>query len=169
MPSKSRKSNPPMKQVATGVRRAQFAARKAEAEARTLLWRQIKERVEFQNSYKGGVPTRTSEGYPMQQGYRMGTMQERFQLSSARDRAIQAVDNNPIAKTLIETESDNVIGDGLNYQPTSDSEAWNREAEDKYWLWKESCSVRGPDMESGCDHNKEVTGHDRLGVIAYEG
>src|ERR1700730_11081298 len=25
------------------------------------------------------------------------------------------------------------------------------------------------DTESGCDHDEEVTGHDRLGVIAYEG
>lgn len=103
------------------------------------------------NSYQGGVPTRTSESWGTSQGLRFGTTLERFQLGSQRERAYQAYRNNPVARTLINTETDNVIGDGLNYQPTSTSEAWNREAKDRYYEWLENCSVRGADIISGCE------------------
>jgi lambda family phage portal protein len=102
-------------------------------------------------SYKGGVPTRTSEGFGGANTFRFQSNEERHQLMSARDRAIQAFNNNPVAKTLLKTETDNVIGDGLNFQPTSDDEAWNREAKDRYYQWLDVASVRGPDYLGGCE------------------
>ncbi len=108
-------------------------------------WRKI------EASYKGGVPTRTSESWSRADGFRFQGTSERQQLLNARDRAYNAFRNNPVARTLVQTEADNVIGDGLNYQPTTDSEAWNREAKDRYYAWLEEASVRGSDIHTGCE------------------
>jgi capsid protein len=113
--------------------------------AERLAWRKI------EASYQGGVPTRTSESWQRAAGYRFGSAADRSQLLSARDRAYQAYRNNPVARTLVQTETDNVIGDGLNYQPTSSSSEWNREAKDHYYQWLETCSVRGSDIQTGCE------------------
>lgn len=118
--------------------------------AERAMWR------DFSASYKGGVPTRTSELWQQAQGYRFGTQGERQQVGGTRDRAYQAYDNNPVARTLVQTETDNVIGDGLNYQPASSSEEWNREAEDRYYDWLDECSVRGPDVETGCEVQRSL-------------
>lgn len=117
---------------------------------------------EFTNSYQGGVPTRTSEGWQRADGNRFGTTLERYQMGNARDRAYNAFRNNPVARTLVQTETDNVIGDGLNYQPNSDSEAWNREAVDRYYEWREGCSVRGPDVQTGCELERELWQRSRI-------
>lgn len=108
----------------------------------------------FLNSYKGGVSTRTSEGFPAANGFRFHSSETRQEILSARDRAYQAFRNNPVARTLIQTEVDNVIGDGLNYQPASSSEAWNAEAKDRYYQWLENASVRGQDIQSGCEFQR---------------
>ncbi len=114
------------------------------------------------NSYQSGVPTRDSEGWQPATANRFGNASDRQQLLTARDRAYQAFRNNPLAQTIINTETDNVISDGLNYQPTTDSEEWNREAKDKYWDWLESCSVRGPDIEDGCSIQRMIWSHSRI-------
>lgn len=147
--AKTNKTNP-LVSARTAAKRSEYAAKKAEADARAAAWRKI------ENSYKGGVPTRTSESFPQAQGFRFESSADRGQILSARDRAYQAYDNNPIAKTLVQTEVDNVIGDGLNYQPTSEDEAWNREAEDRYYYWLEECSVRGGDIHSGCELQRDI-------------
>lgn len=131
--------------LAAEVRRSQYAARKAKADAEAAAWRTV------EASYKGGVPTRTSEPWSVNLGYRFGTFQERSQIISARDRAYHAYKNNPVAKSLINTEADNVIGDGLNYQPTTSSEEFNKEAKDKYYEWLQVASLRGPDTHPGCE------------------
>src|SRR5689334_19751020 len=108
------------------------------------------------NSYRGGVPTRTSESWERSNGYTFGTPAERYAVMGARDRAYQAYDNNPVARTLVQTETDHVIGDGLNAQFASSSPAWNREAEDRYYQWLDECSVRGPDAEPGCELQRSL-------------
>jgi hypothetical protein len=84
------------------------------------------------------------------QGFRFGTTGERQQQTDARSRAYQAYDNNPVARTLVRPRRDNVIGDGLNYQPTTDSKEWNREAKDRYYQWLENAGPR-PDVDTGCE------------------
>jgi capsid protein len=106
---------------------------------------------QLQASYQGGVPTRTSERWSQTEGFRFTSISERSQIASARDRGYQAYKNNPVAKTLIKTEVDNVIGDGLNYQPSTSSPEWNREAQDRYYQWLDGASVRGGDIHSGCE------------------
>ncbi len=113
--------------------------------AQRAAWREV------MNSYQGGIPTRTTELWQRSQGFRFGTTQDRQQVTNERDRAYQAFRNNPVARTLVNTETDNVIGDGLNYQPTTDSEDWNKEAKDKYYEWLQTATVRGQDFDSGCD------------------
>jgi capsid protein len=108
-------------------------------------WRTI------QASLNGGVPTRTSEPWKEREPFRFEPIVRRSEKRSARDRGYEAYDKNPVARTLVDTEVDNVIGDGLNYQPATTSEAWNREAQDRYYQWLDRCSVRGPDMHAGCE------------------
>jgi hypothetical protein len=96
------------------------------------------------------------------QGFRFGTAAERLEIIGTRNRAYQAYDNNPVARTLVQTETDHVIGDGLNFEPTSDSPEWNREAEDRYYAWLEECSVRGPDVEPGCEIQRNLWSYSRV-------
>ncbi len=112
---------------------------------------QAKAALKVLNSYKGGVPSRTSESWTRSNSFRFESSGDRQQIANARDRAYQAYKNNAVARTLVQTETDNVIGDGLNYQPTTDSEEWNREAVDRYYDWLETCSVRGSDIHTGCE------------------
>lgn len=102
-------------------------------------------------SVKGGVATRLSESWPRTEGTRFQNDLERFETMSARDRGYHCYRNNLVAKTLIDTEVDNVIGDGLNFHPTSSSEEWNREAIDKYYEWLEVANVEGPHRVTGCE------------------
>jgi capsid protein len=125
--------------------------------AERAAWRKI------EASVQGGVPTRSSEPWPKTSTVMFGTTADRLKMSSARDRAYNAYENNPVAQTLIDTEVEHVIGDGLNYQPTTDSEDWNKEAEDKYYEWLTTASVRGGDVASGCEIESELY---RLGRVA---
>lgn len=158
MPAKSGKSKPTSNLAAAKRSAALAQARAVEARANAELvgWQQI------ENSYKGGIATRTSETWHQQQGFRFGTTAERQQKLAARDRAYQAYKNNPVARTLVQTETDNVIGDGLNFQPTTDSPDWNREAEDRYYEWLEGCSVRGSDFMTGCEMQRMIWDRSRV-------
>ncbi len=116
----------------------------------------------LENSYKGGVPTRNSELWQRAQGFRFGHTGERQNVIDARSRAYNAYENNMVARTLVNTECDNVIGDGLNYQPTSDSPEWNKEAQDRYYRWIENCSVRGADVENGIELQQSIWKQSRV-------
>lgn len=128
----------------------QAQAEKAEASVKLKAWQAV------ENSYKGGIPTRSSEPWQASQGFRFGSSQDRLQITNACDRAYEVFRNNPVGRTLVQTETDNVIGDGANYQPTTDSEAWNREAVDRYYDWIENCTVRGADIMTGCEFQREA-------------
>lgn len=114
-------------------------------------------------SYAGGVPTRTSEQWSQALPSRFQNAMERAQLGDARSRSYSAFKNNLVARTLINTEDDNVIGDGLNYQPTTDSPEWNREAVDQYWAWLDGASVRGGDIHTGCELPRLLWNRSRVG------
>jgi capsid protein len=119
-------------------------------------------RQAYESSYRGGVPTRTSEGWGRVEGFQFGSSIDRSQLTNARDRAYQAYRNNPVARTLVNTETDNVIGDGLNFQPTTDSEEWNREATDRYYAWLEEASIRGQDIQTGSEIQRLAWSRSRI-------
>lgn len=123
----------------------------------------LREQTKLTASYAGGIPTRTSEGYPRSDAYRFQNAKERQELGNARDRAYQAVRNNPVARTLIDCETDNVMGDGLNYHPTTLDPDWNQEAQDRYYLWLDQCSVRGPDIHTGCELSRLIWNRSRVG------
>ncbi len=50
----------------------------------------------------------------------------------------------------------------MNYQPSSDSEDWNKEAKDKYYEWLDVASVRGPDVHSGCELQRLIWERSRV-------
>jgi capsid protein len=130
------------------IRQNEIARVEPNALDRAIMWMAPvwgKQRIDARilNSYRDGVTTRMSESFAQAQGTMFGTPQERWQVMNMRDRAYTAYDNNPVAKTLVKTEVDNVIGDGVNFQATSDDEAWNRECEEKYGEWSDNCDVRG--------------------------
>lgn len=161
MPKRQNKPTPQASAKSAALR-AEYGARKAEADARAAAWRKI------ENSYKGGVPNRASEGWSKSNAYRFNTSGERANVLSARDRAYEAYDTNPVAQTLIETESANVIGDGLNYQPTTSSPEFNDEAKEKYYEWLSEASVRGPDMDDGCSLERTLWEQSRVaGDVAW--
>lgn len=110
--------------------------------AKRLAWRTM------EASYRSGIATRMSELYGRPGQRKMGDGTERVNLLNARDRGYQAYNDNPVAATLVKTETDNVIGDGLNYQPTTDSEKWNTEAVDRYYQWLEGADLQK--RHSGC-------------------
>jgi capsid protein len=127
-----------------------------EMAAKRRLWRT------FEASYKGGAATRTSEYWQPSTGGQFGSSVDRMWIGSARDRAFQAYDNNPVAATLVDVETENVVGDGLNYQPMTKSEAWNREAIDRYYEWLENCSVQGADVETGMEIQQTAWSDSRI-------
>lgn len=94
-------------------------------------------------SYRGGVATRLSESYARQRGMRFGVGLDRWDLMRARDRGYQAYRNNPVARTIVDTETDNVIGDGLNFEPATKSPAFNAEAKDRWYEWLDEADVAG--------------------------
>lgn len=116
----------------------------------------------FENSYKQGLSTRLSETYTTATGMRFDNESDRAKLRGARDRAYSAYSNNPVAAALVDTETDNVIGDGLNYQPQTGSKEWDKEAKDKYYEWLESCSVRGSDIHPGCSIERLLWSQSRI-------
>jgi len=118
--------------------------------------------IDVYNSYKQGAATRLSESFGTAQVFRFGTEVDRRKIITARDRAYEAYDNSPIASALVDTETDNVIGDGLNYRPETEDKDWNREAIDRYYEWLESCSVRGADVHTGCEIQRFIWSQSRV-------
>lgn len=108
----------------------------------------------MQASYKGGVSHRLSESWGSQQGLRFDDAGQRGMLANGRNRGYEAYDNNAIAKTLADVEAENVIGDGLNFHPTSSSPEWNKEAKDRYYRWLDECDLTG--SRSGADLQRTI-------------
>jgi capsid protein len=118
----------------------------------------LKHRIEA--SFRGGLSTRLSESWEQANGLRWGNPSSRQQQRSGRDRAYNAYENNPVAKTLVDTETDNVIGGGLNYHPTSSDPEWNKEAKDRYYQWLETCDLR--QLRSGADLQRDIWRQSRI-------
>ncbi len=97
----------------------------------------------FRASLKGGIGTRTSESYPTSTGFFADPRDERARSLSARDRGRQAFQNNPVARSLMQTEADNVIAEGMTVQAKTVDDAFNSEAEDKFEEWFDKADVRG--------------------------
>jgi lambda family phage portal protein len=94
-------------------------------------------------SYRGGVAHRLAESWGSSPLTRAGVSSDWTSIRYMRDRGRQAYRDNPVARTLVDTETDNVIGDGFNLTATTDDEDFNREAIDRWYEWLETADIRG--------------------------
>lgn len=95
-------------------------------------------------TYRGGVATRTDRSFSTgDTSYIGGTSSRRQSLFSMRDRARQAQRDNPLARSLLNCETDNVVADGFRFQARTKVNYFNREAEDRFPEWMDNADVRG--------------------------
>ena len=94
-------------------------------------------------SYRGGVSTRTSSGWSGSTSHRTGTVGDRLLLGEMRSRGRKAYKDNPVARSLVNTEADNIVADGMRLQARTEDEAFNQEAEERYAEYIDRADVRG--------------------------
>lgn len=105
-------------------------------------------------THRGGLQTRTDSPWSVSRSYVGGTTSERANQASRRDRSRRVYANNPIGRSLLKTEVDNVVSCGFTLQMKAGTKnapalAFNSEVEDRWPEWLEIADVRG--MFSGVD------------------
>lgn len=106
-------------------------------------------RGEAQNSYRGAARTRTGTGWERIFPYNNGSLQSRMDLIAMRDRAFTVYENNPVAKSALDTEVTNVVCDGYRHQARgrnadgTPAKDWNAEAEDRWPEFLDQADIRG--------------------------
>ncbi|HVV71807.1 MAG TPA: phage portal protein, partial [Verrucomicrobiae bacterium] len=105
-------------------------------------------------TYRGAVATRTGNRFDRSSSYRLGKPVDRRALASMRDRARQTYRDNPIGRSLLNTEVDNVIAEGMTLQANTLSKEFNAEAEDRFPVWMEVADIRG--MLSGGELQRSI-------------
>lgn len=92
---------------------------------------------------------RTGTGWERVFPYDNGSIQSRLDLLEMRDRAIAAYENNPVAKSILNTEVTNVVADGYRLQAKAKTpdgtpdKNWNAEAQDRWPEFLENADARG--------------------------
>jgi capsid protein len=124
------------------------------AMAERVQYRAYMASPQFSASYSGGVSTRLSTKWGQASSYIGGTQSERRLMGSMRDRARRVYANSYIGRSLIDTETDYVIGDGMTLQARTSSDDFNRVAEDRFSAWLDVADVRG--MMGGCDWQRMI-------------
>lgn len=100
-------------------------------------------------SHRGGVNTRTSRGYDRASTIRGGTSSDRANQASRAAKAMQVYKEHPIGRSLLKTETDNVVSSGFRLQAKTESKEFNREVEEKWNEAWETFDIRG--LLSGVD------------------
>jgi lambda family phage portal protein len=125
------------------------ALRRAEARDRLQTARA------YSASYRGGIATRTSAAWSgNDRSYRYGTNADRRSLADMRDRARRIYRDNPIGKSILNTETDNVVADGFTLQAKTPDPAFNKEVEERWDAWLEEADMRG--MLCGADVQRQA-------------
>jgi lambda family phage portal protein len=100
-------------------------------------------------THRGGVSTRVSRQWGQSQSIRGGTAAQRWNQAARRDRARKVYAEHPIGRSLLKTETDNVVSCGftlqakaLNQDGTA-AEEFNAESEDRFSEWLEIADIRG--------------------------
>jgi lambda family phage portal protein len=106
-------------------------------------------RTTLEASHRGGIQTRTSTPWGSSVSFRGGTMSGRMNLADQCSRARRVYSEHPVGRSLLKTETDNVIGDGLTLQGKTASKEFNREAEERWVEWMDRADIRG--LENGSD------------------
>lgn len=109
------------------------------------LRREVSRRAlrDFNASYSGGLPTRLSDPWSAQTSHRYSTAGDRQQIADMRGRAWRVDQNNPVGRSILNTEVDNVVANGLTLQVRTESTAFNDEAEERFAEWMEEADLYG--------------------------
>lgn len=105
-------------------------------------------------AYRGAVATRSSQSWTTSTSYRGGRAGERVQQMHMRDRSREVYRSNEIYRSLLTTETDNIIADGLTLQMDARDEAgvsvesFNEEAEERFAKWLEWADITGKHIGS---------------------
>lgn len=128
-----------------------WAMRRAAAREQLAAYHQViaPANREILASHRGGIPTRTSTQWSQPNTYRGGNSSDRLNQASRAARAMQVYKTHPIGRSLLKTETDNVISCGFTLQAKTGSDAFDGEAEEKWPEFLENADIRG--IKSGCD------------------
>lgn len=114
-----------------------WAMRREQARAQLKLYR------DFNASYRGAVRTRVSTPWTASNAMRSGSPSDRRNLSDMQARARNVYRNNPVGRSLVNTETDNVMAEGFNLQMRGGDDTFRREAEERWFEFLERADVRG--------------------------
>lgn len=98
---------------------------------------------ELQASYRGGLSSRLSTTWENSRTFNNSTSTDRLSLGNMRDRARKVYRNNPIGRTLINAEIDNVVAEGFTLSATTDARDFNTESEENFAEWIDRADIRG--------------------------
>lgn len=94
-------------------------------------------------THRGGVPTRLDTPWSTDSSFIGQRSGERRSYGNMRDRARKAYRDNPIARSLLRAETDNVVAEGFSLQAQTDSDEFNSEAEEKFEKWLDRADILG--------------------------
>src|SRR5687767_5027339 len=92
-------------------------------------------------SYRGGLSTRLSDTWGTQTTYRFSQVGDRQLVSNMRNRAWKVDRDNPLGRTILNTEVDNIVANGLTLQANTESEAFNDEAAERFAEWLDQADI----------------------------
>jgi hypothetical protein len=95
------------------------------------------------SSYRGAVATRSGQTWSNSVSFRGGRSSERVDLGEMRSRARRVWEDNAIGRSLLNTETDNVVAEGFSLQMRSSSAAFNEEAEKRFYRWLDKADIAG--------------------------
>jgi len=95
-------------------------------------------------SHSGAVGNRgTANDWPVSTSYKGGASSDRRDFKTMRSRARRLFRENVIGRSLLLTETDNVVSDGFSLQMLTDSPAFNDEAEARFYEWLDRADITG--------------------------
>ena len=94
-------------------------------------------------SFRGAVHTRSAQPWSDTTSYWGGTSADRASQRSMGARGRKVYENNVIGAGLLDAETDNVVADGYSLQMLTTDEAFNREAEERFYKWLDRADIMG--------------------------
>ncbi len=101
------------------------------------------------SSARGAARGRFDQPWGRSNTPRGGTRGERLDLQEMADRANRIYDENVIGGGLLDTETDNVVADGFSLQMQTADDAFNLEAEKRFYKWLSKADITG--LSTGTD------------------
>lgn len=120
-----------------------WAARRTEA--RAVNSANIAALRSFEVTYRGGVRGRANSTFPSGELRTTigGSRNDRFNVREMAGRGKEVYQNNPLGRSILDTETDNIIGPGLIFQADTDDTAFNDEAEERWAIDSEQFDITG--------------------------